>query len=170
MHRPTIHSLQEPLKALVSKTLSHPTAFLHTTKIPSLSLTGARSLPSDIASLPGTGLCDHLHHTNAIRARTKRAPGCTGRQLRAFSSTHSCRNNPKKPLDRNGELDQDLDYSGDRTLGRKGGFKTGSGGARRLTSLLPTKVKMTLDTPGMPGDFIFCKCTLAIALWSPGID
>ncbi|KAF9295770.1 NADH kinase pos5 [Linnemannia elongata] len=63
--------------------------------------------------------------------------------------SHSRGDIEKKPLDRYGELDQDLDYSGDRTLGRKGGFNAGSGGTRKLTSSLPTKVKMTLDTPGV---------------------
>ncbi|KAH7048873.1 ATP-NAD kinase-like domain-containing protein [Linnemannia elongata] len=146
MHRSTIHSLRKPFRALVSRTLSHPTAHLHTaaTRIPSLSLTGARPSPSDISSLPG------FHPaTSTSRIRTKRVPGCSVPHLRALSSSHSRGDIEKKPLNRYGELDQDLDYSGDRTLGRKGGFNAGSGGTRKLTSSLPTKVKMTLDTPGV---------------------
>jgi hypothetical protein len=170
MHRSTIHSLREPFKALVSKSLPYPTASLHTTATPSLSLTGARPSPSDIASLPRTGLCSYFLHTSATRVRAKRVPSCTARPLRAFSITHSCRDSLKKPLDRDGELDQDLDFSGDQTLGRKGGFKAGSGGTRKLTSVLPTKVKMTLDTPGILEDFSFCQCNLAIALWSRDND
>lgn len=158
MHRSTIHSLRKPFRALVSRTLSHPTAHLHTaaTRIPSLSLTGARPSPSDISSLPG------FHPaTSTSRIRTKRVPGCSVPHLRALSSSHSRGDIEKKPLDRYGELDQDLDYSGDRTLGRKGGFNAGSGGTRKLTSSLPTKVKMTLDTPGMLRYISFC---VAIAL------
>lgn len=152
LHRSTIHSLREPFRALASKTLPHPTAHLHTsaTRIPSLFLTGARPSPSDTASFPGAGFYSHFHPaTSTSRVRAKRVSGCSVPHLRAFSSSHSRGDIQKKPLDREGELDQDLDYSGDRTLGRKGGFNAGSGGSRRLTSLLPTKVKMTLDTPGM---------------------
>ncbi|KAK3811454.1 MAG: ATP-NAD kinase-like domain-containing protein [Linnemannia gamsii] len=148
LHRSTIHSLREPFKALVSKNLSSPTASLHTRiPTPSLSLTGTRpSSRSDITpSL--TGL--HSRLSSGTRIRSQRVPS-SANQLRAFSSTHACSNQKKSEYWDGGDLEQVLESIDDNKLGsKKGGSNAGSGGSHKLTSALPTKAKMTLDTPGV---------------------
>ncbi|KAF9933215.1 NADH kinase pos5 [Linnemannia zychae] len=153
MHRTSIPSFLESFKAFASKSLSNSRAPLHTKTTPFLYLTGTSPSRSDIIH-SGTKFCslrigERVENTVRIRNRRVLDPlQCS--QLRTISST-SLRSNQRKIYGESEELDQDLDNSGDRTLGKKLPFTTGSGGGKspRLTNLLPTRVKMILDTPGV---------------------